>query len=139
MLDKCFLDANILVYANDKFGKDKSVISQEIIFELLEKDKGVVSAQVLNEFFVVVTQKIERTISVDLAEKEIVQFCSFEVVELDENMTLKAIGLSRKHRLSFWDALIIAAAAHADCALIYSEDFSDGRIIDGIKIKNPFV
>ena len=139
MQDKYFIDTNILVYAHDTSEGNKHKVSKNIILDGIEKDNIAISTQVLNEFFVTVTQKIEKTLSIEVAKKEIMLLKCLEVVEIDIDMIIQAIEILQKYKLSYWDALIISASKKAKCTLLYSEDLSAGKVIESIKITNPFI
>ncbi|MBI4309996.1 MAG: PIN domain-containing protein, partial [Candidatus Omnitrophica bacterium] len=100
---------------------------------------AVISAQVLSEFFVTVTLKIKEPLSLSAAEAEVVLLSRLEVISLDIFLVQTAIQLQRKHRLSYWDSLILACAIKGDCTEIHSEDFVHGRRYEGVVVKNIFL
>jgi predicted nucleic acid-binding protein len=138
MRDKYFIDTNILVYANDNSEIEKNSISREIIINGIKNENAVISTQVLSEFYVTVTKKIKKTLAPFQARKEIELLRSLELVELTINLILKAIDISEKYKLSYWDSLIIVAAINAKCSIIYSEDLSSGQKFESVKIINPY-
>lgn len=138
MNDKYFIDSNILIYAHDSSEKVKQRISQKLIFEGILKEKMVISAQVLSEFFVITTKKITKPLPVSIVKKEIELLRALQVVEIDTDLILLAIDLSQKYKLSYWDSLIISAAKRSNCTILYTEDLNAGQEIDSIKIINPF-
>ncbi|MFH0925240.1 MAG: PIN domain-containing protein [bacterium] len=134
-----FFDTNILIYAYDIDVSEKHGIAVSLLRETIRKDKPILSVQVLNEFFVVVTRKIQRPFSLQEAKEKVEQLISsFTIVDLNFFITIKAIDVMEKNRLSFWDSLIISAAKEAKATLIFSEDLNSGQIIEGIKVINPF-
>ena len=135
---KVFLDTNILVYAHDMADQDKREKSQSLIFECLRNHSGVISAQVLSEFLVTITQKIKQTISLEQAKKEIILLSTMETIDIDATLVIRAINIKERWQLSYWDSLIMAAAERAKCKIVYSEDMSDGQIYDTIEVRNPF-
>ena len=139
MNDKIFLDTNLIVYAYDNSAGEKHVQAKNILIDLWESGYGVISVQVLKEFYVTVTQKIPKPLNVDAAAKIINDFLSWEVVVNDGSSILNAISIQQKYRLSFWDSLIIAAAWESRCSYIYTEDLNSGQKIKDLEIKNPFV
>jgi len=138
MRDRVFLDTNVIVYAYDKSAGKKHIQAKEILIDLWKSGYGVISIQVLKEFYVTVTRKIPNTLDIDTAETIIDDFLSWEVVVNDGHNLLEAISIQRRYRFSFWDALIIAAAQESGCSLLYSEDLSSGQKIKNLQIKNPF-
>jgi predicted nucleic acid-binding protein len=139
MSDRFFIDTNILVYANDNTEVDKNRVSKEIIFNGMQNENIVLSTQVLSEFYVTVTKKIERTLSSGEAQKEITLFRSIELAEISIDLILQAIDLSKHYKISYCDALIIAAAIDARCTIIYSEDLSSGQQFESTRIINPYL
>ncbi|HEJ83182.1 MAG TPA: PIN domain-containing protein [Desulfobacteraceae bacterium] len=138
MTDKIFLDTNIIVYAHDQSSSKKNAIAKEIMDYLWESRQGVVSVQVLQEFFVCVTQKIVKPIHIKNARMIVEYLSNWEVVVNDKYITLEAIDLQEKYRFSFWDSLITQAAIQSQACLLFSEDLPDGQIVMGTKILNPF-
>ncbi len=138
MTEKFFLDTNILVYAHDSSEPKKQRHAQELVFEGLRSHYGVLSIQVLSEFFVVVTKKIPKPLSINHAKKEIELLAHLEVCELDLNMIRHAIEHQKKFKINYWDGLIIAAAQKSHCQLIYSEDLNHSQNYGETKVINPF-
>ncbi len=135
MKERTFLDTNLLVYADDKDAGQKADVCREIIKDALTSERGVLSTQVLQEFFVVSTAKLG--VPADAARRKIELLCVLDVVKIQVADVLAAIDLHRLHQLQFWDALIVRAAAIAGCKVLFSEDLQDGQIIDGVRIENP--
>jgi len=138
MKDKVFLDTNIIVYAHDRSSGEKNTKAKEIIDYLWESEKGVISVQVLQEFFVCVTQKIPNPLQIKNARMILECLSTWEVVVNDEHITLQAIDLQEKFKFSFWDSLIIQAAVQSHAKILLSEDLPDGQVVMGTKILNPF-
>ena len=138
MSDKLFFDTNILVYAFDKSDKLKHNISSNLIKTAFENRNGCISTQVLQEFFVVTTQKIEKTLTINDARDIIKDFSVWTVIDTNLPVILQAIEVMKGHTLSFWDSLIICAAKVAGCNIIYTEDLSHQQVIENIKIINPY-
>lgn len=139
MKDKRFVDTNILVYAYNLDEEEKHPRASTLIKELWEQGTGVLSLQVLQEFYVTVTQKIEKPISSDQAKQIIEDYASaWEIVEPSVKTLLAALEAKDKHQFHFWDALIFAAAKEVGAQIVYSEDFQHGREIEGLRFINPF-
>lgn len=139
MKDKVFLDTNVIVYAYDNSAGEKHIKAKKILIDLWESGTGVISTQVLKEFYVTVTQKIPNIIDKKIAAESIRDFLSWEVVVNDGYSILNAISIQMKYCLSFWDALIITSAQESDCSILYSEDLSSGQKINNLQIRNPLV
>ncbi|MBT3296287.1 MAG: PIN domain-containing protein [Verrucomicrobia bacterium] len=135
---KVFLDANIIVYAHDRARPDRRAQSQAILFESLRNGTGVISSQVLSEFFVTITQKVKQPMSSAAAKKEIVLLSTLETVDIDATLVVEAVNIKERWQLSYWDALILAAAERAGCGTVYSEDMSDGQHYGSLVVCNPF-
>jgi predicted nucleic acid-binding protein len=138
MSDRYFVDTNVLVYAHDSSEKTKSLRARQLILAGLRDETLVLSAQVLSEFFVTITQKIKVPLSSVQAREELELLRAAEIVDIDADLVLEAVDLRRKHKLSYWDGLIVAAAQRARCPRLYSEDMSGGAHIAGVEIVNPF-
>lgn len=141
MADRVFLDTNIFIYSIDtspsqSFKRDKA---RSLIREHIEMESGVISIQVLQEFFVGSTSKIPAPLSAEEALEFIQYISAFATVIPSVEMVIAAIALHQKHRFSFWDAMIIQSAMVANCDLLLSEDLQHGFKLGSLTIKNPFV
>ncbi len=134
---KVFLDSNILVYSADERDLQKKEIASRLINEIAASGRGVVSTQCLQEFFNVAVKKLNLTKS---EAKDYVEFFIdiFSVVEVSVPLILGAVDISVKTQFSFWDSLVLSTANGSNCVIVYSEDLSDGQIVGGTKILNPF-
>jgi len=133
-----FADTNVLVYAFDSSEPKKQKIAQNLLKNDGSKGRIVLSTQVLQEFFVVITRKLPKPLSVDDAYKAVSNFAEYPLVQVDKFLILRAIKRSSSDNVSFWDALIIEAALQTDCEILLSEDMQTGRKIDQLTIENPF-
>jgi len=133
---RSFFDTNILVYADDKRAGPKQNRALDLVEEHRRDGTGVVSLQVLQEYFVTVTQKLK--VNSTVARRKVEILSEFDVVAPEVADILAAIDLHRLHGFSFWDALVVRAAKQAGCRVLLSEDFQDGREIDGLQVLNPF-
>jgi predicted nucleic acid-binding protein len=138
MKDSTFFDTNVLVYGFDLSNRQKYDVASELIREAFEKRIGVISTQVLKEFYVTVTQKIPIKMDMTDAEQAVRNFSVWKVVETDVALILKAIHVQRRHGLSFWDAMVVAAARVSGCAVLLTEDLSHDTFLDDLHILNPF-
>ena len=137
MTDRSFFDTNILVYADDKAAPAKQRRSIELVAQHRRARTGVLSLQVLQEYFVTVTRKLH--VEATIARRKVELLAELDVFIPDVDDVLAAIDVHRLHGFSFWDALVLRAAKEAACTVLYSEDLQPGRSIDGVKIVNPFL
>lgn len=138
MTDRIFLDTNILVYLFDTDSPAKQHTVRDLLSRQALDGKVMLSTQVLQEFYVTVTRKLAIPVKPDVAYHAVQDFTAFSIVKLDPTLILAAIVRSRTAQLSFWDALIVEAAIEGGARYLYSEDFQDGQVIDGVHITNPF-
>jgi len=138
MSDKVFLDTNILIYAHDKDSGEKHSIALAIVKDLWAKRTGVLSNQVLQEFYVGVTRKIQKPITKSEAREILRAYICWSIKEIAPISIVRATEIEEKHRISFWDALVIVAAYEAKCEKILTEDLNSGQIIEGVLTENPF-
>ena len=136
MSGRFFLDTNILVYADDLDAGEKQERAREILQDALISNSGVVSTQVLQEFFVITTRKLGVEASIARRKVELLSRLDLVLVRLD--LILGAIDLHRLNRISFWDALIVKCAAAAGCSRLITEELHHGQVIDGVQVENPF-
>lgn len=135
---KVFVDTNILIYAYDRSAGEKHAKALAQLEDLWRSALGVISTQVLQEFFVNVTRKIPRPLPIATAKTIIEDLARWEVVSIEPPLILAAIDLHRDQHLSFWDAMIVAAARAAGARTLLSEDLNPGQEIEGVMISNPF-
>ena len=131
-----FLDTNLLVYTDDAADRRRSRIAMAEVEAAIISREGVISTQVLQEYFSVTTRKLGT--DPGIARRRLQLFATLEVVQIDVEMILGATDLHRLHGLSFWDALIIQAAGRAGCEVLLTEDLQAGRSIAGVRITDPF-
>jgi predicted nucleic acid-binding protein len=135
---KAFLDTNIIIYAYDTSAGDKHQKARDLLTGLWDSGLGMVSTQVLQEFYVTVTRKIPKPLHLATARDIIADFLTWDVVVNDGDAILKAIDVQEKHGFSFWDSMVIAAAISGGASVLLTEDLSDGQKIGGVEIRNPF-
>jgi predicted nucleic acid-binding protein len=138
MSDKTFVDSNVLIYAHDVDARAKHDTARNILRDLWSQRAGVLSVQVLQEFYVNVTRKIASPLSKDAA-RLVVNSYSIWCTETTPAEIATAFRIEDESRIKFWDALIVASAAKAGAVRILSEDMNDQQIIAGVRIENPFV
>jgi predicted nucleic acid-binding protein len=133
---RSFFDTNVLVYADDKAAPAKQRRALELISAHRRASTGVVSLQVLQEYFVTVTRKLH--VEAQVARRKVELLAEFDVATPDFADILAAIDLHRLHGFSFWDALVVRAAKQTGCSILLSEDMQHGREMEGVTILNPF-
>lgn len=139
MTDKVFVDTNILIYAYDLDDPDKHKICKTKIAELWNDGKGVISTQVMQEFYVNVTRKIKAPLSLEKTRQILRQYEAWQVEVIKPSLVSFASEIQERNQLSFGDSLIIATASQANVATLLSEDLNAGQIIEGVEIVNPMV
>jgi predicted nucleic acid-binding protein len=137
MSARSFFDTNVLVYADDKATPPKQRCALELVAEHRRAGTGVVSLQVLQEYFVTVTRKLQ--VDARIARRKVELLAEFDVAVPELGDILAAIDLHRLHGLSFWDALVLRTAKQAGCSVLLTEDFQYGREMEGVRVVNPFV
>jgi predicted nucleic acid-binding protein len=135
MPDRSFLDTNILVYAVDDADSAKKQTARTLLAETTDI---VVSAQVLNEFYVVITRKFSPAVEPDTARNLVRRLARLSCVPVDAPLVQLAIDAGQRWQLPHWDALVIEAARQAGCARVLTEDLSAGAVYHGLRIENPF-
>ena len=133
-----FVDTNVLVYALDKSNSPKKRVAQRLINELMEEDRLRVSTQVLQELFVTLTRKVKQPCSSEEALAVLEDLTAWPLMAVDYAAIRAAVRLADEAELSFWDALVVVAAARTGAAVLYTEDLNDGQEILGVRISNPF-
>ncbi len=134
---RSFFDTNILLYTDDAGDVAKQTRALDLIQQHRASRSGVVSLQVLQEYFSAATSKLR--LEPASARRKVEVFARFDVVIPGVNDVLAAIDLHRLHQLAFWDALIVRAARNGGCSILFSEDMQHGRTIDGLHVVNPFL
>jgi predicted nucleic acid-binding protein len=136
-MSKVFLDTNILVYSMDKADSGKQKKCRNCIEKLSQKNNGVISTQVMQEFYLAATVKLGAE---PLIVKDILRsFERFETVVITPDLIREAVDCSIINRLSFWDALIVVSAESAQCEVLWTEDLNHGQVIRGVRIENPVI
>ncbi len=139
MSDRFFLDTNILVYAIDPSDPDKHAVSLKWLAAAHETGNGLLSYQVVQEWFNVVLRKAAAPLASDEAAavyRKLIE--PLWRVQSSRELLDTALDLHSGHSFSWWDSLIVGAAIHGGCNRLLSEDLQDGREIRGVRIHNPF-
>jgi predicted nucleic acid-binding protein len=139
MSDRTFLDTNIFVYSFDRYEPKKAAIAHSLIRHAIDSRTGAISYQVIQEFYSVALTKFP----IPMSAVECERYCGNILVPLlaiqsSAELFIRGLRLHREYSLSWYDALILAAALELECETLFSEDFQDGQNFASLKIKNPF-
>jgi predicted nucleic acid-binding protein len=137
MSDKCFVDTNVLVYAHDRGTGAKHERARKLVEGLWDTGDGVLSTQVLQELCINLRRKAARPLSVEDTRRLIQDYSSWEIVVNTAESVLEALAVELRYKISFWDALIIQAAASCGATILYSEDLADGQKYGAVRVVNP--
>lgn len=139
MSARFFLDTNVFIYTFDTRAPGKAKTAARLIRRGVDSGEGIVSYQVVQEFFNVALRRFSHPMTVAEAEQYLVTvFRPLLAVHSSPAIYVEALRISAKHRLAWYDSIIIAAALEADCETLYSEDLQHGRKIESLTIENPF-
>ena len=133
-----FVDTNILIYAHDISSGQKHSRARELMRGLWQSGEGCLSIQVLQEFYVNVTQKVEKPLPTEAAAQIIADLSVWEVHCPQMEDVLDAVRLQRRYQISFWDAMILASALQMGCQVLWSEDLNPGQVYDQVEVQSPF-
>ena len=134
-MSKVFLDTNILVYSLDPSDAGKRKKCRSLIKNLTGENSGVISTQVMQEFYVAATAKLGAD---PLLIKDILRSLErFETIVVSPTLIKEAVDCAIINRVSFWDALIVVSAESAHCEILWTEDLNHGQVIRGVRIENP--
>lgn len=139
MADKILVDTNILLYAYDLGEPEKQSQAVAVLDHLATLRLGVLTPQILAEFFVNATRKLERPLTVEEVYDRIQNYLlSWEILDLSGSIILEAVRGVRTYKMAYWDAQIWASARLHQIPLIFTEDFNVGAVIEGVRFVNPF-
>jgi predicted nucleic acid-binding protein len=133
-----FVDTNVLVYARDASDPEKQAVAGAWMEHLWSSSTGRLSVQVLQEFYVTVTRKLDPGLSVDEARDDVRDLAAWRPVRIDEAIVESAWHVEDRFQLSFWDSLIVATAHAAACETLLTEDLQHDLEIDGLRVADPF-
>lgn len=133
-----FVDTNLLVYARDASEAKKQPLAMEWMRTLWKSRTGRLSVQVLEEYYVTVTAKLEPGLSREEARSDVRDLGVWAPVGLDEGLLSSAFEVEDRYGFGFWDALIVAAAWGAGCRHLLTEDLQDGQDLNGLIVVDPF-
>lgn len=133
-----FVDTNVLVYAYDADAGEKHDAARARLRALWDDETGLVSTQVLHEFYVTITRKLRRPLSRTTAREVVATYAAWPVHRPDVDDLVAASELEEQHHLSFWDALIMVSARRSGARVLLTEDLQVGRRFDDLVIVSPF-
>ncbi len=133
-----FVDTNILIYAHDLSAGEKNARARELINSLWESRLGCLSIQVLQEFYVNVTEKVPRPLAPQMAAQIISDLSVWQVHRPGAHDVLDAIRMQQRYQLSFWDSMIVISAIQLGCGTLWSEDLNPGQTYDQVTATSPF-
>lgn len=132
-----FVDTNVLLYAHSD-SSDRHDRAREVLAELWERRSGVISTQVLQEFYVNATKPTKLAMKPAEARRLVALYSTWRVIPADSDLVLAASHLQEDHTVSFWDALIVRAALRASASVLLSEDLQHGRRFGPLEVRDPF-
>jgi predicted nucleic acid-binding protein len=138
MAGETFVDTNVLVYSRDASEPDKHRQAGAWVTHLWTTRRGRLSYQVLQEFYVTVTEKLDPGLDRERARQDVRSLLLWRPVAVDGRVLEGAWRIQERHRLSWWDSLIAAAAQVSGCAYLLTEDLQDGLRLDSVRVVNPF-
>jgi predicted nucleic acid-binding protein len=138
MIERYFVDTNVLVYARDAGEPGKQPVAVEWLGYLWRSGAGRLSIQVLQEYYNVVTRKLDPGLPPDQARADVRDLMAWTPIGIDLDMLQSAWRVEDRFGFSWWDSLIIASAQHLNCRYLLSEDFQHGQQIGELTIADPF-
>jgi predicted nucleic acid-binding protein len=133
-----FVDTNVLVYARDASEPDKRPVAASWLHRLWEERAGRLSSQVLHEYYVTVTERLDPGLDRETARADVRSLLVWRPISLDAGILEGAWAVQNRHRLSFWDSLIVSAAQASGCEYLLTEDLQDEQDLDGLEVIDPF-
>jgi predicted nucleic acid-binding protein len=133
-----FVDTNILIYAHDVSAGQKQIRARKLLEDLWQSELGRLSIQVLQEFYVNVTQKVAKPLPTEEAAQIVADLSAWEVHCPRMEDVLDAIRVQERYQVSFWDAMVIASAVALGCQILWSEDLNPGQVYDQVQVQSPF-
>ena len=131
-----FVDTNVLVYAHSRDAPGKAPKAAALIERLLDAGTGTLSLQVLSEFYAAATRKLG--MKSEEAEAVIADFGVWAIHRPTHDSLLRACRLQRRHKIAWWDALVINSAIEMESGVLWSEDLNDSQRYGSVTVRNPF-
>ena len=136
---RVFIDTNLWVYRLDKRDAEKSRLAGKWLRQMAHDHEIVISTQIMIELRAVLARKLKPAWAASDIGTALQALAAFEVLSTDANMVLDAHALAVTEQISWFDALIAEAAIRSGCAVLFSEDFSHGRALGDLTVRNPFI
>jgi predicted nucleic acid-binding protein len=136
--DLQFVDTNVLIYAHDTSAGDKRSRARDLIADLWESGLGALSVQVLQEFYVNVTEKVAKPLPHEVASQIVSDLSVWQVHRPGVEQVLDAIRLQQRYQITFWDAMIVVSAIELGCTTLWSEDLNRGQMYGPVKVAAPY-
>jgi predicted nucleic acid-binding protein len=133
---KRFFDTNLIVYANDAADTRKQSRAIELVAGAIRDGSAVISTQVMQEYASVAERKLDQNI--DTIQRQLLLLESLEVVQITPPLIRRSLELQSRYKIDYWDASILAAAEHAACSVLLSEDLNPGQLYVTVRVENPF-
>ena len=140
MNGRFFLDTNVFVYSFDESAPEKASRAHKLIREAIDTRRGIVSDQVVQEFFNVALRRFAHPMTIADAEQYLSAiFRPLMAVHSSPALYAQALHLNNRYRLSWYDSLIVASAIAGDCSTLYTEDLQQGERPENLRIVHPFL
>lgn len=139
MSARFFLDSNVFIYSFDESAPEKALAALRLIREAHDSRHGVISFQVIQEFFnFALRRSVPPMTSADADDYLQKILIPLTVVHSSPYLYSEALHLQSRYRLSWYDALIVTAATEGGCTILYSEDLQHDRRFGNLRVQNPF-
>jgi predicted nucleic acid-binding protein len=139
MAEKMLVDTNVLLYAYDRGEPDKQPRALALLDRLAQRGLGVLTPQVLAEFYWNVTRKLDAPLTPEVAYERLQNYLlAWEVLDMTGQIVLEAAQGVLRYQMAYWDAQIWASARLNQIPIILSEDFDTGTVLEGVRFVNPF-
>ena len=138
MKGNCFVDTNIFVYFRDASEPEKQETAAQLLTQLWENQTGRISFQILNEYYVVVTRKLNPGLDREIARQDVKNLMAWNPVVVDQAIMEKSWEIQDLYHFSWWDSLVAASALKSGSSILYTEDMQHGQSIEDMLIINPF-
>ena len=138
MTDPVFVDTNVFVYLHDDSEPEKKQRADDWITLLVNRRAGRLSFQVLQELYAVLTRTVKETLSPATAQAIVRDLVEWRPTPIDLSILERAWALGQRYALSWWDALIVAAAQRSQCKVVLTEDLQHGQVFGAVRVIDPF-
>ena len=138
MTGPVFVDTNVFVYLHDASEPEKKLRADDWIAFLVDHRSGRLSFQVLQEFYTILTRKLRLGFEEGEPQKIVRELASWQPIPIDFAVLEHAWLLEERYSLSWWDALIVAAAQTCECEVLLTEDLQHGQMFSAVRVVDPF-